>query len=158
MVRRVSILVPVVGLVLAVLIASQLSGTALQSNGTPEASPEASPQASPAASPVALAGDIEAGKNLAAQCMACHSVDGSQMVGPTWQGLYMHEVELEDGTTVIADDAYLFESILDPNAKVVKGFPAGAMPPYGAILTEQQIADLVAYIRSLSEESEDDDD
>ncbi len=156
MVRRAVILMVVIGLVSAALIAGPLSGIALQDESTPEASPEASPQASPAASPVAsplaMTGDVEAGRSLAAQCMACHSVDGSQMVGPTWLGLYMHEVELENGTIVIADDAYLFESIVDPNAKVVKGFPAGAMPPYGAILTEQQIADLVAYIRSLSEE------
>ena len=157
MVRRASILLAVIGLVAAVLVAGPLAGSALQDEGTPEGSPEASPAASPAASPGAspmagLVGDVEAGKNLASQCMACHSIDGSQMVGPTWQGLYGHEVELEDGTVVIADEAYLFESILDPNAKVVKGFPMGAMPPYGTILSDQDIANLVAYIRSLSEE------
>lgn len=157
MVRRASILMVVVGMVLAGLISGPLGGMALLDDASPEASPQGSPAASPAASPgaspVAILGDIEAGKTLAAQCLACHSIDGSQMVGPTWLGIYGHEVELEDGTIVIVDDAYLFESILDPNAKVVKGFPAGAMPPYGAILTDEDIANLVAYIRSLSEES-----
>ncbi len=156
MARRTTFLMVVIGLVVAVLVAGPLGGNALQDDGTPEASPEASPAASPVgspeASPVAMTGDIEAGKNLAAQCLACHSTDGSQMVGPTWLGLYGHEVELEDGTTVIADEAYLFESIADPNAKIVKGFPAGAMPPYGAILSDEDINNLVAYIRSLAEE------
>ena len=99
-----------------------------------------------------MAGDVDAGKALAAQCLSCHSVDGKEMVGPTWLGLYGHEVELEDGSTVIADEAYLIESIKDPNAKVVKGFPKGAMPPYGAILTDENIMDLIAYIRSLATE------
>jgi cytochrome c2 len=160
--RRGIILTIVVGLALAALIAGPLQGTALQDEGTPEGSPEASPSASPVGSPtgspIALVGDVEAGEALAAQCLACHSIDGSQMVGPTWLGLYGHEVELEDGTTVIADEAYLFESIKDPNAKVVKGFPAGAMPPYGTILSDQDIADLVAFIKSLSEETEEGED
>ncbi len=87
---------------------------------------------------------------LAVQCLSCHTIDGRPGVGPTWQGLYGSEVELEDGSKVTADDAYLIESIKDPNAKVVKGFPAGAMPPYGSILTDANIADLVAYIKSLA--------
>ncbi|MCC6673916.1 MAG: c-type cytochrome [Thermomicrobiales bacterium] len=87
---------------------------------------------------------------LASQCLACHTIDGSQAVGPTWKGLYGSKVELEDGSTVVADAAYLIESIKDPNAKVVKGFPAGAMPPYGSILSDENIADLVAYIETLA--------
>lgn len=122
--------------------------------GTPVASPEASPVASPVATPArtaGLVGDVEAGKALANQCIGCHSVDGSQMVGPSWLGIYGEEVELEDGRTVVIDDAYLANSIKDPMSEIVKGFPP-AMPPY-SYLTDQQIADLIAYIESLGGES-----
>jgi len=70
------------------------------------------------------------------------------MVGPSWQGLYGSQVALESGDTVTADDAYLMESMLTPNAQLVKGFPP-VMPSFEGQLTEQDIADLVAYIKTL---------
>ena len=72
------------------------------------------------------------GETIAEQngCFACHSTDGSVLVGPTWLGLYGSDVELADGSIVIADEAFLAESILEPNATIVAGFPGGAMPPY----------------------------
>lgn len=83
-------------------------------------------------------------------CTACHSIDGSELVGPTWQGLAGHEVTLADGSTVTADDAYLEESIVSPNAKVVEGFEPGIMPPdFGTRLTPEEIQSLVAYIKTL---------
>jgi cytochrome c oxidase subunit 2 len=81
-------------------------------------------------------------------CKACHSIDGSKGIGPTWKGVYGHEVKLADGSTVTADDAYLIESIKAPGAKVVEGFPANAMPSF-SFLTDTQIADLVAFIKTL---------
>jgi cytochrome c oxidase subunit II len=80
-------------------------------------------------------------------CAACHSVNGAQGIGPTWRGLFDHEVLLTDGTTVIADEAYLAESIHDPQAKIVAGFETQLMPSYG--FTDEQIADIVAYIKTL---------
>jgi cytochrome c oxidase subunit II len=66
-------------------------------------------------------------------CTACHSLDGSAQIGPTFKGLYHSKRVLADGTTVIADDNYLQESIEKPDAKVVKGFepnmPTMAIPP-----------------------------
>jgi uncharacterized cupredoxin-like copper-binding protein/mono/diheme cytochrome c family protein len=119
----------------------------------PSASPAASPGVSPAASPaVAITlpeGDVERGKSQAAVCLGCHSIDGSPSVGPTWKGLYGSQVELESGKTVTADEAYLYQSIKEPAAETVKGFPAGAMPAFP--LTDQQIADLIAYIESLKD-------
>ena len=95
-------------------------------------------------------GDVEAGRVLAAQqCVACHTVDGGQAVGPTWLGLYGSEVELEDGTTVIADEEYIHESIVEPNAKIHAGYPANVMPSYAATLSEEQIQNIIAYIRTL---------
>lgn len=96
-----------------------------------------------------IEGDAAAGQTIAeAQCFACHTIDGSALVGPSWQGLYGHEVTLEDGTTVTADADYIRESILEPNARIVKGFTP-TMPPFNTTLSEQQIADLIAYIQSL---------
>jgi mono/diheme cytochrome c family protein len=108
--------------------------------------------ATPAAEPTPANGgdgDPEAGRQLAgAQCAACHSFDGSPSVGPTWQGLYGHEVTLESGETVVADEEYLRESIVEPNAKIVEGFPA-VMPSFATILTEEQITDIIAFIKTL---------
>ncbi len=85
-------------------------------------------------------------------CMACHSSGSQQLVGPGWADLYGSEVPLTDGSTVPADDAYLSESILDPDAKVVAGFAPHLMPSYAGMLDEGQVAAIVAYIRSLAGE------
>jgi cytochrome c oxidase subunit 2 len=89
------------------------------------------------------------GKALVAAngCAACHSVNGAVGIGPTWFGLFGHEVELTDGTTVTADEAYLAESIKAPQAKIVTGFENQLMPAYG--FTDEEIADIVAYIKTL---------
>jgi cytochrome c oxidase subunit 2 len=84
-------------------------------------------------------------------CQACHSVDGSDGVGPTFLGAYGRTVVLEDGTTVVADETYLYESIVDPNKQIVEGF-APAMPQnYADQLTDEQISDLIEFIKSLGE-------
>lgn len=84
---------------------------------------------------------------IANGCAACHSIDGATGIGPTWLGLSGHEVELSGGAVVIADDAYLTESIKDPQAKIVAGFEGQLMPTYG--FTDEQISDIVAYIKTL---------
>jgi cytochrome c oxidase subunit 2 len=152
MVRRDVALVAILSLAMFMLFAVRVQG---QVTPTPAASPQASPAASPEASPVGspMAGDVdpaaaERGRNAAAVCLACHSTDGSVLVGPTWQGLYGSEEELEDGSTVIVDDAYIHESIVDPMAKITKGYPP-SMPPFGGMLTEEQIKDITEYIKSL---------
>jgi cytochrome c2 len=92
----------------------------------------------------------EAGQNLAVTkgCSACHAVDDTpNKIGPTWVGLYGSQIELDDGTFVTADDAYLRESILEPSAKITKGYSKGSMP--GISLTEEELNSLVAYIKSL---------
>lgn len=155
MIRRDLVLVAVLSIAAVMLFSVRVEG---QGTPTPSASPKAgtataaqsaSPVASPGATPMAGEVDLaaaERGKNAAAVCLACHSTDGSQMVGPTWKGLYMSEVELEDGRKVIADEAYLHKSIVDPMAEIVKGYPP-SMPPLG--LPEDQVKDLIEYIKSL---------
>ena len=94
-------------------------------------------------------GGPDAGKAFVAQegCAGCHSIDGTRMTGPTWRGLFMSKVPLADGRTVVADEAYLTESVKDPNAKVVATFPANVMPQFN--LTDQKIAAIVSYIETL---------
>lgn len=82
-------------------------------------------------------------------CTACHSTGDNTLVGPGWSGVYGSNVALADGSTVEADDAYIEESMVNPNAKVVKGFAPGLMPSYASLLTEEQRKAIVAYIRTL---------
>lgn len=93
------------------------------------------------------------GESLAREygCVACHASDGKRLVGPGWGGLYGSSVTLADGSTVQADDAYLVESILQPDARVVAGFQAGSMVSFAGILDQAQVDALVAYIRTLGE-------
>jgi len=81
-------------------------------------------------------------------CKACHSIDGSKGVGPTWKGLWGEQVKLSDGTTVVADEAYIIESIRQPQAKIVAGFEQQAMPAF-TTLTDAELADLIAFIQTL---------
>ncbi len=88
-------------------------------------------------------------KTAEIQCHACHSVDGSKGIAPTWKGLFGSQVDLADGTSVTADEAYIRESIENPSAKIVKGFPNIMPSTYKNTLTDQQISDLIAYIETL---------
>jgi cytochrome c oxidase subunit 2 len=81
-------------------------------------------------------------------CMACHSIDGSKRVGPSMKGIFGRAEEMADGSKLTVDDNYLLESILEPNKKVVKGFPP-AMPPMGASLSKTEIDSLILYLKSL---------
>ncbi len=93
----------------------------------------------------------EAGKNIYTKkgCNACHSIDGSDMVGPTWVGLYGKNREFTDGTSAIADEVYLKESILYPQRKIVKGYQA-VMPSYQGLLVDKEIEAIIEYIKELS--------
>jgi mono/diheme cytochrome c family protein len=91
-------------------------------------------------------------------CVACHATDGADVakVGPTWTGLFDSEREVvikRKKTTTHADVAYLRESILDPTAKVVRGFEKGeyAMPSYAGVVTDSQIESLILFIKSVKD-------
>ncbi len=98
---------------------------------------------------------LEKGKDLYGQlgCIGCHSVDGTRegRTGPSWLGLFGSKRKLLTGETVIADEAYLKESILNPAAKVAEGAVNGeaGMPIYEGVLNEEQIQSLILYARSL---------
>jgi cytochrome c oxidase subunit II len=93
----------------------------------------------------------ETGRELFASlgCSTCHRSD-AQGRGPSLVGLYDKPVLLEDGRTVTADDDYLRESILNPTAKIVKGFKP-VMPTFQGIVTDEQLIALVAYMKSLEQ-------
>jgi len=81
-------------------------------------------------------------------CLTCHLSDGRGRA-PSLNGLYGAKVLLAGGSTVTADEAYLRESILDPMAKIVAGYQP-LMPTFQGQLTEEQILNLTAYIKSLA--------
>ena len=84
-------------------------------------------------------------------CVACHNITGDAGgIGPTWKGMYNHDIPLADGTTVKGDEQYLKNSIVNPNLQVVQGYAAGLMPQtYGDVLSEDQITYLIEYMKTL---------
>lgn len=100
---------------------------------------------------VEITDPVQSGQRLVEQfgCTACHSVDGTPGVGPTWQGLFGSQEELSDGTSVLVDAEYLYESIRDPGAKITNGFQNIMPPEIAAGLSDAQIDDIIAYIESL---------
>ncbi|WP_368644291.1 c-type cytochrome [Castellaniella ginsengisoli] len=82
-------------------------------------------------------------------CVACHATDQKRTVGPGWGGLAGHEVQLTDGTTVTADEAYIVRSIREPDAQTVAGYPPHVMPSYDALIDDADMKAIVAYLSSL---------
>lgn len=85
-------------------------------------------------------------------CSSCHSLDGTNGVGPTLKGLAGSTVTLSDGSTTTANDAYLARSITDPDAQIVQGFQKGVMAAaissFGLTGKPQDVAALVAFIKA----------
>ncbi|HEX5398581.1 MAG TPA: c-type cytochrome [Verrucomicrobiae bacterium] len=93
-------------------------------------------------------------------CTACHKIDGTKGVGPTWKHLAGYPQKLANGTTEVADYQFLKNAILYPEHLHLEGFPAGAMPTsYRAMLSgpqhtnEHQLNALIWYINTLSDRS-----
>ena len=82
-------------------------------------------------------------------CVTCH-MDAGQGRGPVLKDLYGKQILLSSGQTVTMDDAYIRESILNPQAKVTAGFQP-IMPTFQGLVTEEQLLQLIAYVKSLSE-------
>jgi mono/diheme cytochrome c family protein len=121
-------------------------GTVALAQGVPAPAPASAAPA--AADPVARGAQLARGTG----CVACHATDDKKLVGPGWGGLYNSTVKLADGSTVIADDAYLRESIRQPNAKIVAGYATGVMPAYEALLKDDEVNAIVAYLHSLEKQ------
>ena len=91
----------------------------------------------------------ESGKRIALSsgCAGCHGTNGKGGVGPTWVGLAGSERELQDGSTVIADDGYLVRAIAEPGADLLADYQL-QMPQNR--LSDDDIADVIAFIKDLS--------
>ena len=84
-------------------------------------------------------------------CVACHSIDGSQKIGPTLKGVYGHTVTVVTNgkeRKLTADDGYLRKSLLDPQTDTVKGFPP-VMPSQKGLLTDKELDAVIEYLKTL---------
>ncbi|MBS1969319.1 MAG: cytochrome c oxidase subunit II [Bdellovibrionales bacterium] len=83
-------------------------------------------------------------------CASCHSVaDASTKVGPSLWKKFATSEHIEGEPDVSVDENYIRESILNPNAKIVKGFPKGVMPTFQGQLSETELNALIEYIKTL---------
>ncbi|MGE5419038.1 MAG: cytochrome c oxidase subunit II [Chloroflexota bacterium] len=86
-------------------------------------------------------------------CIACHSTDGTKIVGPSFKGLFGHEqTVMKNGqaATVTADEAYITRSIYEPNVEIVQGFPEGQMQSYKGMVTDEDIAKIIEFLKTLN--------
>jgi len=87
-------------------------------------------------------------------CNACHSSDGTKIVGPSYLNLYGEkQVVIRDGkeVTVTVDDEYIKRAIFDPNSEIIKGYTKGLMQSYKAALRDDDIAKIIEYLKSLND-------
>ncbi|MEZ4228357.1 MAG: cytochrome c oxidase subunit II [Polyangiaceae bacterium] len=80
-------------------------------------------------------------------CATCHSTDGSVKVGPSFKGIWGKTENFADGTSAQVDENYIRESVEDPQAKIVKGFPA-SMPTFKGKLSNNQIRAIIEFIKN----------
>lgn len=127
-----------------------------QRRGRTEAAPWEAEQARGTVSRAAM---VERGRQLFGElrCSQCHRPDTSQLYpgrGPALQGIFGRRVQLRNGRTLVADADYVRESILYPQAKLVAGYPA-VMPTFQGQISEEELFDLIAYLRSLGDAAPD---
>ena len=87
-------------------------------------------------------------------CNACHSTDGSRIVGPSYLDLFgEQQTVIRDGKeiTLKVDEEYIKRSILEPNYEIVKGYPKGLMQSYKGSLTDHDIELIIEYLKTLNE-------
>lgn len=87
-------------------------------------------------------------------CNACHSSDGTKILGPSYLNLFgLKHIVIKDGkeVTVTVDEEYLKRSIIDPNAEIAKGYPRDLMQSYKESLSDDDISKIIEYIKSLNE-------
>ena len=82
-------------------------------------------------------------------CTACHAPTEEKRIGPGMAGLFGSKREFTDGKSLIADENYIRESILNPSARIVKGY-GNLMTPFAGLLTEEEMTGLIEYIKSLN--------
>ena len=107
-----------------------------------------------AASAAAMASPGATGKKIMQNigCFACHTIDGTKLVGPSFKGIWGEEQTVVTGKEtrkVIVDEEYIKSSIYDPNADVVEGYMKGLMVSYQGQLSEDDIANIIEYLKTV---------
>lgn len=135
-------------LAVVIALAFGLGMYLLAGEGTPGAGPGTTTTIPVESDPEAAARGETAANSVG--CLLCHSVDGSSGTGPTFKGLYRAERPLTTGDFVTADDAYLLNSIVDPGSQIVEGFDNVMPAEFENMLTETELQDIIAFIKSLA--------
>ena len=86
-------------------------------------------------------------------CVACHSLDGTAGTGPSWQDVFNNERQLADGSTVVADEEYIRESILNPGKHVLAGY-GNVMPTFQGTIKDPEITGVIELMKSISSKYE----
>jgi cytochrome c oxidase subunit II len=86
-------------------------------------------------------------KRYAALCQSCHSLDGSKVQGPSFKGIYGKQESFEDGSSGVVDDNYIRQSIYEPQAKIVAGYPR-TMPTFKGQLKDRDIEGIIAFLKA----------
>jgi cytochrome c oxidase subunit 2 len=85
-------------------------------------------------------------------CLSCHSLDGSKLIGPSFKGVWgINEIVVTNGEEreITVDEEYIKKSIYEPNADIVKGYNQGLMISYKELITEDEIKDIIEYLKTL---------
>ncbi len=83
------------------------------------------------------------------RCTACHLLTEKVNVGPGFKAIFGREQKIQGGPSVVVDENYIRESILNPSAKVVAGFPSGVMPTFAGQLSEQELMGLIEFLKTV---------
>jgi cytochrome c oxidase subunit 2 len=86
-------------------------------------------------------------------CLACHSLDGTKIVGPTFKGLYGHGVTVKvngELKSITADEDYIRRSIYEPNVEIVEGYNQGLMQSYEGVISEEEMKQIIEYLKTIS--------
>ena len=94
--------------------------------------------------------DAASGEKIFVQCKACHQIgeNAKNAVGPMLNGLFGRTVQLEGGGSVVVDEAYIRESIVNPGARITANFQP-VMPTYQGVVSEDGLLQLIEYVKSL---------
>ena len=93
---------------------------------------------------------VEQGEQLVSLqgCQTCHSVDGSELIGPSFKGIWGRDRKLADGSTVTVDENYIRESILYPGNKIAEGYQ-NVMTPYEGRISDDEITNIIEYLKTI---------
>ena len=93
---------------------------------------------------------VEIGQKIyAGRCVACHTLTDAKNVGPGFKGVFGRTEHIEGGSDIVVDENYIRESVLNPNAKIVAGFPKGVMPTFAGQLSEEELLGVIDFLKTL---------